>query len=207
MINSIDDINNILNKNYKDIKELDWFELDNIVAYYKISEELIDTYPERFNWFTVSKRQKLNEEFIIKHSDRVVWDLISQYQKLSPEFIERFKDKLNTNGLKINMNILTKNEKIEYLKKNKFECFDNYFLAYIIYLVGFDPLQIELYKRYREEHDMFYEISIYNYSNTLFNSKIEMVKVDYDNLINCFAISDYKPILTINKGKRIWGNF
>jgi hypothetical protein len=47
------------------------------------------------NYYRLLNNQKLSEEFIDKYSDKVDWYIISIYQILSEEFIEKHMNKIN----------------------------------------------------------------------------------------------------------------
>jgi len=116
----------------------------------KLSEAFIERHADEVDWGYISERQKLSEAFIERHADEVDWSCISEYQKLSEAFIERHADKVDwdyilgcqklskdfikKHNLKIPENTWLykstafKKEQVE--KTKKYECFDNYFIAY-----------------------------------------------------------------------------
>jgi len=70
---------------------LDWYEL---CYNHPMTEQFMEKHINDIKWFPLCKKQKLSEEFIEKHSDKVVWYGLHHSQKLSDAFIERHKDKL-----------------------------------------------------------------------------------------------------------------
>ena len=122
-----------------------------ISAYQKLSEEFIEKFQDKVYWRYISTYQKLSEEFIEKFQDKVNWTYISAYQKLSENFIERnlrylnlvlcfHFQKLSDEFIKRHNLIVSKNSFWQYkdtefkkqklIKTEKYECFDDHFIAY-----------------------------------------------------------------------------
>ena len=60
-----------------------------------LTEEFIEKFQHKLNWFYISKKKYLSEKFIEKFQHKLNWKKISQHQKLSEEFIEKFQDKVD----------------------------------------------------------------------------------------------------------------
>lgn len=86
--------------------------------YSVLSEEFIERYIDKIDWFSVSMYQYLSEEFIDKYSDCVYWKEISQYQNISYDFIQTYWEKINFDVLfynrKIDENIIVVNFELFY---------------------------------------------------------------------------------------------
>ena len=116
-----------------------------------LSEEFIEKYQDKVYWHYISTYQKLSEEFIEKFQDKVYWHYISKYQTLSEPFIEKFKDKVSwkniskyqklsdsfieSHNLALHKGNLwqyqpTEFKKQKLIKTGKYECHDDYFIAY-----------------------------------------------------------------------------
>ena len=132
-------------------KEVNWL---YISEYQKLSEEFIEKHSSEVYWDYISECQKLSENFIEKHSSEVDWYNIAIYQKLSEEFIERHLSDLNIYSIQmyqklseefierhksiINSSIAINNwlyksaewKKQKVIKTKKYECHDDYFIAY-----------------------------------------------------------------------------
>ena len=91
IIEEIKDIEKFFDKNINNFI-VDYYSLINNQ---KLSEEFIDKYKDKVDWFWVSKYQTLSEKFIEKHSDKIDWFWVSKYQTLSEGFIEKYKDKID----------------------------------------------------------------------------------------------------------------
>ena len=78
-------INNqiILFKFIKTNKNIDWY---YISGNYKLSENFIKKFQDKFNWSEISYYQKLSENFIREFQDKVDWLYISIGQILSENF-------------------------------------------------------------------------------------------------------------------------
>ena len=128
--------------------KVDWY---YISIYQKLSEEFMEKYQDKVDWTYISKYQKLSEDFIEKYQDSLDWTYILMYQKLSEEFIERnlhdlnlgicFSfQKLSDEFIKKHGLIFSKDDfwqykdtefkKQELIKAEKYECFDDHFIAY-----------------------------------------------------------------------------
>ena len=116
-----------------------------------LSESFIEKYQDKVNWYHVSMFQKLSEPFIEKFQNKVVWYNISTYQKLSESFIENFKHKVFWDKISMHQTLsdefiekhqlsVNKNDLWQYKPENfkkqklietkKYECYDDYFIAY-----------------------------------------------------------------------------
>ena len=128
--------------------KVDWY---YISMHQKLSEGFIEKFQDKVYWNNVSTYQKLSEEFIEKYQDKVDWYYISTYQILSEPFIEKhlnnincsqveYYQKLSDEFIKVhNLNIDKDNlwqykdakfKKQELIKTEKYECHDDYFIAY-----------------------------------------------------------------------------
>ena len=135
---------------------LDYLDIYLISKYQKLSENFIDKYKENLDWREICIYQKLSEDFIENHLDYIWWDEIFKYQKLSNNFISKYYEKSSfvivANYNKINENLIRNNEELlnmydiisEYnwlyksteekkkavIDTGKYECYDDYFIAY-----------------------------------------------------------------------------
>lgn len=55
-----------------------------------LSEEFIQEFKDRLNWFDICQYQKLSISFMIKFSDYLSWKHVSEFQTLTEEFIHQF---------------------------------------------------------------------------------------------------------------------
>ena len=122
-----------------------------ISKYQKLSESFIEKFQDKVYWTSISMYQKLSESFISKYQNILPLSTVSTYQKLSDEFIKinyRIFDKKiiskyqklsasTINYLSLNFSILFnwQYKSIEYKKQKliitkKYECHDDYFIAY-----------------------------------------------------------------------------
>lgn len=76
----------------------------------------------------LAMKQKLSENIIEKHINELDKKLIGKYQRLSDDFILKHKIPKNNNSWMYKSDEFKKNE---ILKLNIFECYDDYFIAYI----------------------------------------------------------------------------
>lgn len=68
-----------------------------ILTNQKVSPELLDKYVSKFDkydWWTISKKQILSYEQIDKYADKLDWRLVAHYQTLNGDLIRKYKDKL-----------------------------------------------------------------------------------------------------------------
>ena len=133
--------------------KLDWF---YIAKYQKLSEQFIERNLRFLDFFDVLTYQKLSESFIEKHLDLISNSGFNKahclkYQKLSEQFIEKhlnnincsqveYYQKLSDEFIKVhNLNIDKDNlwqykdakfKKQELIKTGKYECYEDYFIAY-----------------------------------------------------------------------------
>ena len=111
---------------YKDL--VDW---RCISRYQKFSEKFISEHENLVDWTCVSIYQKLSENFIVEHKDYIDWKCISAYQKLSESFITEYKNYLNMYKVDNNwLNKSTEFKKKEVVNTGKYECHEDYFIAY-----------------------------------------------------------------------------
>ena len=90
-----------------------------------MSENFIDKYTDKIDWYLISKYQKLSEDFIDKHTDKVGRYSISRYQVISPEFADKHNIKINNNSQR------TAAEWKKMIEKTGlYEYHENYFYAY-----------------------------------------------------------------------------
>ena len=113
-----------------------------ISKFQKLSEPFIEKHKEKLDWFYITIYQKLSESFIEKLKDKILWNNVLTYQKVSENFIEKHYNLINQNEHKSHQKILDylkKNvwlykdkefKKEELIKTGKYECFDDYFIAY-----------------------------------------------------------------------------
>ena len=99
--------------------------------YEDIPEDILERHQDELFWYELSKCKRLSNEFIEKHKDSLSICSLSKYQKLSPEFIEANKELINFKYLKDNWIYKSAEEKKqEIIKIGKYECHDDYFIAY-----------------------------------------------------------------------------
>ena len=104
--------------------KIDWY---NISSFQKLSEDFIKEFQDKIDWCNISKYQKLSENLIIEFKDKVNWSNISKYQKLSPEFIKEFKIKIDKDNWLYKTTEFKKNKIVKF---GKYECYEDYFIAY-----------------------------------------------------------------------------
>ncbi len=127
---------------------VDW---SSISKFQKLSEGFIEKHKDKVNWMFVSCFQKLSEPFIKKYAHKVDWNKISKFQKLSNSFIKKHYHLLNKDLISTYQTL--SNSTIDYLslkvfkydlwqykdaefkkqqliKTKKYECYDDYFIAY-----------------------------------------------------------------------------
>lgn len=80
------------------------------------------------DWNNISSNYKLSEKFIEKHQNEVNWNIISILQKLSDEFIEKHCLTVDKENLWQYQSEEFKKEKL--IKTGKYECHEDYFIAY-----------------------------------------------------------------------------
>lgn len=164
--------------------------LCNAIKFQKLSEKFLKDIIKskaEFKYFNeLSACQNLSEDFIEEYKDELNWPYILAFQNLSEEFIEKHKSYCRKNLVST---FHDKNKLINRLTNCSFECYDNYFIAFI-------PLNI--YSIYRSSNFMIRisETGIYakpdhlGYSSwfnlfgnrSLGEEKIAICKVNYDNL-------------------------
>ena len=104
---------------------------DSVVRFKSLSEEFIES-----NFSELSSRylcicQRLSEDFIERYADVLDFRLISIYQHLSDSFIGRYRDRLDMHEIALNWNYKSVEEKKRLLVDTcKYECHDDYFIAY-----------------------------------------------------------------------------
>ena len=214
---------------YKD--KVDWA---YISTYQKLSESFIEKYKDKVDWTYISIYQKLSEEFIEKYQNKVYWAYISMFQKLSEEFIEKFQDKvsgyriseyqkLSDEFIKRHNLIVKKNslwqykdkefKKEEVIKTGKYECYDDYFIAYkairkdrySIYNFQYQYLPGETYESTcdctKDENSFGLNVGTYEFAKDYLGNKngiIVKCKINYEdvgrivhdgNKVRCFKIT------------------
>ena len=131
--------------------KVDW---NLISSYQKLSEQFIEKHITDLNLMLISKHQKLSESFINNNRKKLIMTNIIEYQKLSEGFFEerwllyklhyldyviryhKLSDKfIKTHKLEINKKVLWQYKSTALKKKklvnfNKYECHDDYFIAY-----------------------------------------------------------------------------
>jgi hypothetical protein len=68
--------------------------LDKICYSYELSEEFIEEFAYKFDWYLICTYQNLSENFIRKFKNKVYWSAISDKYNFSDSFIEEFQDKI-----------------------------------------------------------------------------------------------------------------
>ena len=128
---------------------LDDLDIYLISKYQKLSESFIDKHKKVLYWREICIFQKLSEDFIERHLDYIWWDEIFKYQKLSDRFIKKYQNKVNfsivsdyqkcSDEFKISDEELfeknwlympTENKKQAVIDTGKYDCYDDYFIAY-----------------------------------------------------------------------------
>ena len=104
---------------------LDWHDIS---VYQKLSEPFIEKFQDKVVWYNISTYQKLSEPFIEKFKHKVFWDKVSMHQTLSDEFIEKHQLSVNKNDLWQYKPEEFKKQKL--IETKKYECYDDYFIAY-----------------------------------------------------------------------------
>ena len=118
----------IITENKSILETLNW---DYISIIPGASECFIAKHKGLVDWNYISVYQKLSESFIIEHNGLVKWKLISKYQKLSESFIKKYKDYLDMYLVNDNwLNKSTKFKKSAVVNTGKYECYEDYFIAY-----------------------------------------------------------------------------
>lgn len=75
--------------------------------------------------------QKLPEEFIEENKYSLTLKNVCQYQKLSKKFIKKYSDMLDLSLIKDNWIYKSaKEKKCLMIETNKYDCYDDYFIAY-----------------------------------------------------------------------------
>ena len=134
------------NKHY-----VDWLKISK---FQKLSEDFIEKYSDFVDWDSISIYQKLSNEFIERNIKNVNLLNIQTYQKLSDDFIERnlfrlnpiylltyqklsddFIDKHKNEFRKYSIGGIWNNKSTEFKKQvvvstGKYDCYDDYFIAY-----------------------------------------------------------------------------
>ena len=182
-----------------------------ISIYQKLSEEFIEKYQNKVYWAYISMFQKLSEEFIEKFQDKVSGYRISEYQKLSDEFIKRHNLIVKKNSLWQYKDKEFKKE--EVIKTGKYECYDDYFIAYkairkdrySIYNFQYQYLPGETYESTcdctKDENSFGLNVGTYEFAKDYLGNKngiIVKCKINYEdvgrivhdgNKVRCFKIT------------------
>ena len=125
-----------------------------ISTYQKLSEPFIEKHKDDVIWYCISKYQKLSENFIQNNKKYIVTTSILKYQKLSENFIQDYwflyrtiyskyllkyqklsDDIITKYNLTVDKNNLWQYQRTEFKKQklievNKYECHEDYFIAY-----------------------------------------------------------------------------
>lgn len=175
-------------------------------------------------WIRISKYQILSENFIKEFKDKVVWKHISACQSLSESFIEEFKDYVDWKNI-ANHQYLSKEFREKYeldkyitqtnwlykdtsfkknviIKNGRFECYDDYFIAY-------EPISIYDYGCYKDgvverhaDHTtklISFGLCVYSCDviKTLRIKSFNIVKVRYEDIARLFNRRAYNRRLGI----------
>lgn len=104
---------------------------DSVVRFKSLSEEFIESNFSELSSRYLCMYQRLSEDFIERHADVLDFRLISIYQHLSDSFIGRYRDRLDMYEIALNWNYKSVEEKKRLLVDTcKYECHDDYFIAY-----------------------------------------------------------------------------
>ena len=214
---------------YKD--KVDW---TYISIYQKLSEEFIEKYQNKVYWAYISMFQKLSEEFIEKFKDKLIFELIFKFQNLSDKFIEENYYRVTPNMvysyhklldefIKRHNLIVKKNslwqykdkefKKEEVIKTGKYECYDDYFIAYkairkdrySIYNFQYQYLPGETYESTcdctKDENSFGLNVGTYEFAKDYLGNKngiIVKCKINYEDVgrivhdgekVRCFKIT------------------
>lgn len=134
--------------------DVDW---DLISSFQKLSNEFIERNIHNVNLLNIQTYQTLSEDFMERNFDRLNPIYLLYYQKLSDGFIDRHNDEFS----KYSVGGIWKNKSTEFKKKavidtGKYECYDDYFIAY----KSIRPDRYSLYNfQYKYEKGGVYESS------------------------------------------------
>ena len=114
----------------RNLRFLDFFD---VLTYQKLSESFIEKHLDLisnsgFNKAHCLKYQKLSEQFIEKHLNNINCSQVEYYQKLSDEFIKAHNLNIDKDNLWQYKD--AKLKKQELIKTGKYECHEDYFIAY-----------------------------------------------------------------------------
>ncbi len=102
-----------------------------ISKHQNISEKFIETNFSLIDWDFISMYQKLSEDFMNANFGKLNHLCISIYQKLSKTFIEKHKYNLRLKSINDNWIYKpTEEKKQAVIDTGKYECHDDYFIAY-----------------------------------------------------------------------------
>ena len=102
-----------------------------ITMYQKLSNDFILNHNDLIDMENVAIYQKLPEEFIEENKYSLILKNVFQYQKLSKKFIKKYSDMLDLSLIKDNWIYKSaKEKKCLMLETDKYECYDDYFIAY-----------------------------------------------------------------------------
>lgn len=107
--------------------------MDVVSRCQKLSETFIEKNWEILSWENISKYQHLSEEFIKNNSCRFKEINIVKYQKLSKEYVDNILDRHPNYSEFVKDNWLyktTEEKKQAVINTGKYECHDDYFIAY-----------------------------------------------------------------------------
>ena len=211
--------------------KLDW---DSISKYQKLSEEFIKKHQDDVNWDYISIHQKLSEDFIEEFKDKLIFELIFKFQNLSDKFIEENYYRVTPNmvysyhklldefikrhNLIVNKNSLwqykdTKFKKQVLINTGKYECYDDYFIAYkairadrySLYNFQYQYLPGETYESScdctSDENSFGLNVGTYDFAKRYLDNKKGLIvkcKINYEDIgrivydedkVRCFKIT------------------
>lgn len=207
----------------------------NVSKYQSLSESFIAKFKDKLDLNNISIYQKLSESFIENNLDILPLILILKYQKLSESFFEKIMPNLTdldkdnmmfyqnySNKFAKKHNLLKSfvaNRKSYYRAKRrikeskKYECYDNYFIAYkairldrySLYNFNYQYLSGEAYESNcdctAEENSFGLNVGTYNFAESYLGNKNGLIvkcKVNYNDIgrivhngekVRCFKIT------------------
>lgn len=67
----------------------------------KLSNEFIDKYADKLNWYGMIRYQEVSEEILDKYHERVDWEYASKYANLSEKFIREHEESIYFSELSV----------------------------------------------------------------------------------------------------------
>ena len=81
-------------------KCMNYMDYFSLVAFQKLTEDILEAHAQYLNWDIVVVYQKLSEEFIMRMKRYMIWDYLPYYQDhLSPTFIEKHSPSIRWESL------------------------------------------------------------------------------------------------------------